>query len=409
MSRVGASTEEANHSGKPIPLDQVPHEGPCKRICDPRVHVVIELDNVFEGLGSKDAQAGPRHSVDVFCSASLLVTQGNRKALLEEPTRIADSQCNDVDELVTMERKNGVDHIAGCPPSVASVGDSRIEGNLLGIGEAVVGNLVLVAELHPQLLGDSCQEALAASRAGGRPAAFNGVERYVLRLGHANELIGGGQQGTTGRDAHKSRYGGATPRHIVGTPRGLHADESSRSGTASLNESREVRARRRCAILRQSQAGTRTWRRKLSAGSGAYVTRESLMPIGWLVKVAVPHWGGVFERPFSPDRSRRGRFPPVVRLQATVAGVNLGTLEILSARDAGRIGALSIRWILPAKMVAMRLFQEAESLAPLAGWKHLEWRMAGEDSASHGLAGSTGFRRLKHEGPEVVLQRSLEG
>jgi hypothetical protein len=134
------------------------------------------------------------------------------------------------------------------------------------------------------------------------------------------------------------------------------------------------------------------------------------MTIGWqCVKVAVPHWGGVFERPFSPDRSRRGRFPPVVRLQATVAGVNLGTLEILSARDAGRIGALGIRWILPAKMVAMRLFQEAESLAPLAGWKHLEWRMAGEDSASHGLAGSTGFRLLKHEGPEVVLQRSLDG
>jgi hypothetical protein len=114
----------------------------------------------------------------------------------------------------------------------------------------------------------------------------------------------------------------------------------------------------------------------------------------WIrVKLLVPTAGGLSSRPFVRDTTDRARFPPRIRLEATLLGASLGVLEMTSGEGVGRIRHLRVGRLLPGEVVAGRLLSETERVAPLASWKRLEWDVPADQGqpASRAWAERQGF------------------
>jgi hypothetical protein len=117
--------------------------------------------------------------------------------------------------------------------------------------------------------------------------------------------------------------------------------------------------------------------------------------------------GGLLFGPFVPDTRGTGRFPPAVRLRASLLGLALGEMTIANAERFGHVLELSVEWGFMLRPVARRLLHEAEVLGPQASWKHLTWRMPAADAAARALASSLGFQPVSTSGDEVVFERTI--
>jgi hypothetical protein len=109
------------------------------------------------------------------------------------------------------------------------------------------------------------------------------------------------------------------------------------------------------------------------------------------VKLLVPSAGGLSSRPFVPDTTDRGRFPPRIRLTASLLGISLGTLELSGKDGIGRILNLSVRSEWPRTSVAARLLEETERVARIATWSLLEWELPPEETKLRAKAQQRGF------------------
>jgi hypothetical protein len=121
----------------------------------------------------------------------------------------------------------------------------------------------------------------------------------------------------------------------------------------------------------------------------------------------VPEWGGISERPLAPDRTERSRFPPRVRLQATLLGIQMGELEVASAGGAGRVRALVLRHGWMKERVMARLLGGLLQLAPLAPWERLLWRLDPGEQRLSRLARALEFRPASSASDAILFERSL--
>jgi hypothetical protein len=121
------------------------------------------------------------------------------------------------------------------------------------------------------------------------------------------------------------------------------------------------------------------------------------------VRLLVPTAGGLSARPFVPDRSDRGRFPPQIRLEATLLGLPVGRLDMIGDHGVGRIVHLSVRRSWPREAAASRLLDEVEGVARLAGWKLVVWDPAPEENSTRAWAEQHGFSAVD----EGLLQKPL--
>ena len=120
----------------------------------------------------------------------------------------------------------------------------------------------------------------------------------------------------------------------------------------------------------------------------------------------VPEWGGISERPLALDR-REARFPSRVRLQATLLGIPLGELEVVSSGSAGQVGSLALRFGWMGERVATRLLDGLVQLAPKASWNRLVWRVEPGEQRLGRLARSLKFVPTHGSADEIVFERSL--
>ncbi len=128
----------------------------------------------------------------------------------------------------------------------------------------------------------------------------------------------------------------------------------------------------------------------------------------WLrVQVLVPQWGGISQRPFVPDRAHRARFPPLIRLRATLLGLRMGELEVADAGGAGTVQALTLRYRWMRERVAARLFGGLLELAPRAVWERLLWRGAPGDRQLSQLAQALGFRPAQSADDAITFELNL--
>ena len=127
----------------------------------------------------------------------------------------------------------------------------------------------------------------------------------------------------------------------------------------------------------------------------------------WLrLKAKVPEWGGISEHPLALDR-REARFPSRVRLQATLLGIPLGELEVVSSGSAGQVGSLALRFGWMGERVATRLLDGLVQLAPKASWNRLVWRVEPGEQRLGRLARSLKFVPTHGSADEIVFERSL--
>src|SRR5690349_12809940 len=91
------------------------------------------------------------------------------------------------------------------------------------------------------------------------------------------------------------------------------------------------------------------------------------------IRLMVPTAGGIALRPFVPDTTDRSRFPPVIRFEAQLFGIGVGTMDITTDGPTGRILDVSVRRGWPRATIAARLLAEAEQVARLASWQRLAW------------------------------------
>jgi hypothetical protein len=121
------------------------------------------------------------------------------------------------------------------------------------------------------------------------------------------------------------------------------------------------------------------------------------------VRLLVPIAGGLSARPFVPDTSDRGRFPPQIRLEASLLGLPVGRLDLSGEDGVGRIVHLSVRRAWPHEPAASRLLDEVESVARLAGWKLVVWDPAPEQKSTLTWAEEHGFSAVD----DGLLQKPL--
>lgn len=117
--------------------------------------------------------------------------------------------------------------------------------------------------------------------------------------------------------------------------------------------------------------------------------------------------GGVFYRPFVRDTTGSGRFPPAVRIRASVLCFPIGELTITNAERFGHVLDLSVGWPWPSGPVASCLVREAEALGPQAAWTHLAWRLPPADASARAFARSLGFQPVSAAEDEVLFQRPI--
>jgi hypothetical protein len=125
------------------------------------------------------------------------------------------------------------------------------------------------------------------------------------------------------------------------------------------------------------------------------------------VQVLASRRGGLIYGPFVHDTRGTGRFPPAVRLRASVLGLQLGELTIANAERFGHVLELEVGWAWLLLPVARCLLREAERLGPEALWKHLAWRLPAADAGALAFASSLGFQPVSTTGDEVELQRPI--
>jgi hypothetical protein len=121
----------------------------------------------------------------------------------------------------------------------------------------------------------------------------------------------------------------------------------------------------------------------------------------------VPEWGGISEHPLALDSGEGTRFPSRVRLQATLLGIPLGELEVVSAGGAGRVGSLALRFGWMGEPVMARLLDGLVQLAPKAAWSRLVWRVEPSEQWLSRLARSLKFVPTHGTGDEIVFERSV--
>jgi hypothetical protein len=124
------------------------------------------------------------------------------------------------------------------------------------------------------------------------------------------------------------------------------------------------------------------------------------------VKLLVPTMGGLSARPFVPDTTDRSRFPPRIRLEATLLGARVGALDMSTENGDGHIRQLSVSGVWPRGAVATRLLQETERVARLASWTRLTWELPADDPTTRTLARACGFDEVAAEG-DVLFQKLL--
>jgi hypothetical protein len=127
------------------------------------------------------------------------------------------------------------------------------------------------------------------------------------------------------------------------------------------------------------------------------------------VQILAARQGGVFFGPFVPDTRGSGRFPPAVRLRATLFGVPLGELTLANEHTTGRVVDLSIGSSWLAHRIALSLILEAAALAPQAGWESLCWELPSEAASVGALARALGFRPMSAAPDELRFERPLRG
>lgn len=127
------------------------------------------------------------------------------------------------------------------------------------------------------------------------------------------------------------------------------------------------------------------------------------------VQVLASRHGGVLFGPFVPDTRGTGRFPPAVRIKASLLGVQLGELTLENAERFGRVLDLSVGWPWLSRPVAGCLVREAEALGPQAAWSHLAWQVPASDASARSLARSLGFRPVSAAEDEDLFQRPIDG
>ena len=125
------------------------------------------------------------------------------------------------------------------------------------------------------------------------------------------------------------------------------------------------------------------------------------------VQVLASRHGGVFFGPFVPDTRGGGRFPPAVRLRATLFGVPMGELTVANEHGRGRVLDLSIGSSWLARAIAAALVREAATLAPQAAWESLLWDLPRRDDSLVRLARSLGFRPVSAEAEELRFERPI--
>ena len=125
------------------------------------------------------------------------------------------------------------------------------------------------------------------------------------------------------------------------------------------------------------------------------------------VQVLASRQGGVFFGPFVPDTRGSGRFPPAVRLRATLFGVPVGELTVANEHGRGRVLDLSIGSSWLARTIAAALIQEAAVLASQAAWESLCWELPGRDASLRALARSLGFRPVSADSEELRFERPI--
>jgi hypothetical protein len=112
----------------------------------------------------------------------------------------------------------------------------------------------------------------------------------------------------------------------------------------------------------------------------------------WIrVKRLVPTAGGLSARPFAPDATDRGRFPPRIRLEATLLGASMGVLDMRGENGVGHILNLSVHGPWPRGAVVGCLMRETEEVARLAGWNLVVWELPSEETGQRAWAQSHGF------------------
>jgi hypothetical protein len=117
--------------------------------------------------------------------------------------------------------------------------------------------------------------------------------------------------------------------------------------------------------------------------------------------------GGLFFAPYVRDSRGTGRFPPAVRLRASLLGLAVGEMTIANAEHFGHVLELSVEWGFLLRPVARSLLREAEVLGPQASWKHLTWRVPAADADARAFASSLGFQPVSTSGDEVVFERTI--
>ena len=127
------------------------------------------------------------------------------------------------------------------------------------------------------------------------------------------------------------------------------------------------------------------------------------------VEVLAARHGGMIFGPFVPDTRGSGRFPPAVRLRATLFGVPLGEMTVANEQTSGRVLDFSIGSSWLARPVAAALVREAGDLAPQAGWDSLCWDLPSGAAPVRALARWLGFRPVSAAGDEPRFERPIRG
>src|SRR5687768_2161876 len=127
------------------------------------------------------------------------------------------------------------------------------------------------------------------------------------------------------------------------------------------------------------------------------------------VEVLASRQGGIFFGPFVPDTRGTGRFPPAVRLRASLLGVSLGELTIANDHLFGRVLDLSLQTSWLSRPVAASLVREAAALGPQAAWRCLSWELPSSDRAARSFAHALGFRPVSADAEEKRFERPIPG
>jgi hypothetical protein len=125
------------------------------------------------------------------------------------------------------------------------------------------------------------------------------------------------------------------------------------------------------------------------------------------VKVLASRKGGMTYGPFVRDARGTGRFPPAVRILASVWGLSVGELLIANGPNVGDVLELRVDWAWLREPVARCLVREADALGSQASWKQLSWRLRAGDEQARAMASALGFQPVASEGDDVVFERPI--